>query len=501
MAKITIENLRHIKKLEFDIPKQGVWLLTGANGTGKTSLLACLRRLAYAQAFPVHFPSSRLSEQLDSYSGASVKYDTPGGAVKYTYVNTRWNPRPKTNSGVLQTVGFPEVIYVAANADRIEPRKEDFSPARMRPASAGLINAANRIFCTDKFSHLKTINVRKGIGSQAFMLEVPTLPKQKKRYFSEKNLSLGELCILKLLRMLIDCPKGSLVLIDELELALHPSAQTELLQYLQSISDDKSLTVVVSTHSSTIIKQAPRSKILLLQADQDGNVSCIANCFPSFVLGTLAYAEESASDVLLYVEDDSARVIVEQLVRRFIADQFKHESLVPSVQVVPVGGFVNVLRFFVRQKPLLPSVTRAFVVLDADAEESLDNAQVADIVEIYKNKRDSISFLPYTPEVGLVSYMNEEHKPMLKFLREHYSHNTLVLRLVDIGKPPGPDVLKPRDECKKIVDEVCKKISAQLPNSSINDVRSTLFKLLAEHTFKTNRAVVMQQFGPIIKGH
>jgi hypothetical protein len=442
-----------------------------------------------------------LSEQLDSYNGASVEYDTPGGVVTYTYVNTRWTPRPKSNSGVLQSVGFPEVIYVAANSDRIEPRKEDFSPARMRSASAGLISVANRIFCTDKFSHLKTINVRKGIGNQAFMLEVPVAPKQKKQYFSEKNLSLGELCILKLLRMLIDCRKGSLVLIDELELALHPTAQTELLQYLQEIADEKSLTIVVSTHSSTIIKQAPRSKILLLQADGKGNVSCTANCFPSFVLGTLAYAEEAAADVLLYVEDESARILVEQFSRRFIADQFKNESLVPSVQVVAVGGFVNVLRFFVRQKPLLPAVTRAYVILDADAEESLNNAQVADVIDIYKNKRDFISFLPFTPEVGLVEYLNAEYKSILKSLREHFSSNTLVLRQVDIGKVPGVEIEKPRDVCKKIVDEVCKKISVQLPNTSSSDVRSTLLKFLAEHTFKTKRASVMQQFGPIIKGH
>jgi len=187
MATITIENLRHIKKLDFEIPGRGVWLLTGANGTGKTSLLGCLRRLAYKNAFPAHFPASRLSDQLDSYEGASVKYVTPSGEVTYTYETVRWNPKPKSNSNVLRSVGFPDVIYVAANADRIEPRKEDFSPDRVRPAPTAIIKGANQIFCTKKFDALKTINVRKGVGSQAFLLELPTIGKQKKKYFSEKK--------------------------------------------------------------------------------------------------------------------------------------------------------------------------------------------------------------------------------------------------------------------------------------------------------------------------
>ncbi|AIO33272.1 AAA ATPase domain protein [Burkholderia cenocepacia] len=498
--KITIKNLRHISNLEFEIPRRGVWLLTGANGTGKTSLLGCLRRIGFSNAFPIHFPASRMSDRLDSYEGASVTYETPGGAVTYTYRTERWVPTPRANSRVLETLGYPDVVYVAANADRIEPRKEDFSPRKVRAAPQELITAANQIFSSAKFDVLKTINVRKGVGNQAFLLELPTGNKQGKHYFSEKNLSLGELCILKLLRMLADCRQGSLILVDELELALHPTAQAELLRYLQQIADDKNLTIVVSTHSSTLIKQAPRDRILLLQADGDGAVSCTSRCFPSFVLGALAYREEAASDVVIYVEDDAARAIVEQLARRFIADQYQINSLVPSVSVVPVGGITNVLRFFTRQRPLLPAITRAFVVLDADAQATLDAARAEDIVRIYRDERRAISFLPFTPEVGLAQYLNASREQALAQLRQHFLFNTLTLRRADIGPVPADNAANLRDDCKRIVDEVCDRLSAQLPNASSDDVRLVLFKLLAEHTYVTNRPGVMQQFGPIIRG-
>lgn len=500
MAKITIKNLRHITNLEFEIPRQGVWLLTGSNGTGKTSLLGCLRRIGYKNAFPIHFPTSRRSDQIDSNDGASISYDTPGGLVTYAYRTERWVPTPKTHSGVLSSLGYPDVIYVAADADRIEPRREDFAPNRVRAAPLGVISAANKIFGTNKFDALKVINVRRGVGSQAFLLELPTTQRQPNKYFSEKNLSLGELCIIKLLRTLDECLRGSLVLIDEVELALHPMAQTELLNYLQEISDEKSLTVIVSTHSATLIKQVNRSKILFLQADSPGMISCFKDCYSSYVLGVLSYQEESASDVLIYVEDDSARIVVEVLAQKFIAEIFAQDPLIPSVNVIPVGGYTNVLRFFVRQKPLLPAITRTYVILDADAEEGLDNAQKEDIIRIYREEARSISFLSFTPEVGLCDYLNRERASIEATLRRYYSLNTLTLRGVNLGGVPNPQQPGVRDLCKNRVDDICNHLSNQLPNATSSDVRQILLKILAEYTFTNERARVMQQFGPIIRG-
>ncbi|MDZ5631906.1 ATP-dependent nuclease [Janthinobacterium sp. GMG1] len=497
---IKIRKLRHIQSLDFKIPRPGVWLLTGENGTGKTSLLGCLRRVGFSNAFPHHFPASRKSDQLDSSDGASIQYETPEGTVTYSYRTERWAPSPKEGSHYLKSIGFPDVVYIAANADRIEPNKDDFSPRRVKAAKAPIITAANQIFCTKKFNALKTINVRKGIGSEAFLLELPVPEKQKKQYFSEKNLSLGELCILKLLRILSDIPKGSMVLIDELELALHPTAQTELLKYLHQIADQKSLTVIVSTHSSTLIKQAERKQILLLQTQDDGSIICTANCYPSFILGAIAYQEESASDVVIYVEDEAARTIVEQLSQRFIADQFKQDALLPSVNAIAVGGIANVVRFFVRQKPLLPSITRAYVMLDADAEETLDNSQVEEIIRIYREQRQYISFLPVTPEVGLASYLNSHRANILSAIRKHFSLNTLSLRANDVGAMPDANAPKYRDLCKTIVSGVSDHLANQLPNSSSTEVKQTLFKLLAEHLYADNRPKIMQLLGPIIRG-
>lgn len=496
MVRITIENLRHIRRLEFSIPNTGVWLLTGANGTGKSSLLACMRRIGYSNAFPTHFPASQKSDRLDSFEGSSVRYEINGATVTYRYRGERWVPLPKANSGLLREAGFPSVLHIAADATRIEPRKDDFQPRRVRPAHGDIIAAANMIFDTDKFNALKTINLRTGVGSDAFLLELPPVPGANARhYISEKSLSLGELCILKLLRLLKDCPRGSLVLIDELELALHPMAQVMLLRYLDEIAGVKALTIIVSTHSATLIKQASANRLLLLQDNGAGNIVCQDKCFPSLVLGALAYREETAADVIVYVEDEAAQVLVEQFAFRFIQQIFQ-DQLSPSIQVIPVGGITNVLRFFVRQRPLLPAITRCYVMLDADAEQGLNEARAEDIIRIRDQERGKISYLPVTPEVGLAIFLHANIRTVQDALRAHYRLQISVVQR-DVGPLPAE---ADRDACKALVTRVCDVIAEQIPNVSPAEVKTTLLKLLADHLFANDRARIMRIMGPVIRG-
>jgi ABC-type cobalamin/Fe3+-siderophores transport system ATPase subunit len=71
--KIRIENLKGIKKLDFEIPAGGVHVLTASNGSGKTTLLVCLERLNNTRAFNENFKQHR-SWQVDSYDSAKVTY-------------------------------------------------------------------------------------------------------------------------------------------------------------------------------------------------------------------------------------------------------------------------------------------------------------------------------------------------------------------------------------------------------------------------------------------
>lgn len=186
-GSIEIKNLRNIKSLTFEVPDPGVWLLTAGNGGGKTSLLACLQRIGYSNAFPLHFPNSLKSERLDNHSRGSIIYSVNNRNVEYAYRGERWAPRPRKNSDLFRRFGYATVTYIGADPDRITPRPEDFETRLVRAANPQIVQAANDIFETTMFNNLRSVNLARGVGNDAFVLSIGGIPAS---YHSEKHFSL-----------------------------------------------------------------------------------------------------------------------------------------------------------------------------------------------------------------------------------------------------------------------------------------------------------------------
>lgn len=503
MPTITIQNLRHIKRLAFEIPGSGVHLLAGPNGAGKTSVLACLRRIGAPNAFALHFQSSQIADSLDNFGGASIQYrHDDGREVTYTYRRERWAPSPRSNSALLEELGYRAVLYIGATADRITPRPDDFSLRRIRPAREEIREAANSIFGTNRFDSLRTINLTRGAGNQAFVLQAPSSTTARHRYFSEKNFSLGELCVLKLVKLLTTCARESLVLIDELELALHPRAQVELVKYLERIASEKDLTIIFSTHSSSLLKRIPRNRILYLQNDE-GNVSTVKGCYPTYALGNMAYEEESAPDVVIYVEDDAALHIVDALqklsIKAIFADQL---SLYPTVSVVPIGPFIQVVRFLSRSDALLPPSTKTAILLDQDVQSetmanwrrSGNHARLAE----FQAHEQRLRYLPWAPEVGVVDFARENTAQAEAALRAHFGDNRISLNRTAFGLGNAVGSAR-RGAAKAVLASVCEGIARRVNGVDEHGVEKALFEAFARWYFANNRDAALALLGPILR--
>lgn len=489
LKKVTIKNVKNIKELTFDIPDPGVYLLTGSNGSGKTTLLACLQRIGQAQAFAYHFSSSNRSTSLDSFHDAQISYTLDSREVVYTYGGERWVPRPRSQNKLLRELGYSAVFYIGATADRITPRQEDFIPRGISPAHEKIRATANRIFDTNKFDLLKTINLTRGSGNPAFVMQIPS--SNPPEYYSERNFSLGELCVLKLLRYLINCDNSSLVLIDELELALHPKAQIELYRHLSEIAPEKNLTIIFSTHSASLLKFVNHKQILFLESNL-GIVSSQKGCYPTYALGHLSYDEERAPDVIFYVEDDAAVAVIDVFIRKCIAYKYSNNNMLfPTVHVIPIGGFLNVIRFLGRSDAILPPSTKSFALLDKDVkDESLKefrrNNNHKILQEFQKNEK-RIGYLPWAPEVGLIDFFLNSRSDAQRTVRDIFSNNMLSINYQDIKAPPNNN----RDACKSLLSEISNHLSSQLPNKESEDVRKQLFSAFAEWYFNKNKSSIM----------
>lgn len=481
-TKLTIRNLKNIELLEFDIPLPGAYLLTGSNGSGKTSLLTCLSRLRNSGAFQLGFRSS-FHASLDSHRGASVQYDIDGQSVTYTYVEERWAPLPRRNSGLLATCGYPEVKYIAADADRVQPQKQEFEPRSVRLTDQSLRDAMNNIFMTTRFDELCYINLNRGGQNRAYLIR-QMRPGKTTMYFSERNFSLGELCVLKLLLSLDNIANDSLVLIDELELAVHPRAQTKLFQHLTTFAAQKNLTIIFSTHSVSLIKSTDRKKILFLQGN-NGTVSCIKACYPTFALGQITSGEEVAPDCVIYVEDDSAKKCVEAMIQLY-RRELKAQVAQPSVIVVPLGGFRQILEFLDRAPQQHPTNTKVRALLDEDVRsESLVEYKKRDdhtMLGLFARLSSSVQYLPWTPEVGFVELFSQnstQHENGLKEYfqdqRVHLPHNWLPTTALKTPK-------QIRDASKTAFFNICGHLQNLLGRPS-DRVREGLFDYLVRQTF------------------
>lgn len=480
--RIIIEKIKQIDKLVFDIPPPGVYVLSGINGAGKSCLLSCLLRIGWANAFQLSFRTSKISKSLDNFTGGKVTYEINNSSVTYIYSGERWTPNPKSQSKLLKSFGYGQVIYAAANSERIEPREEDFSPQRVREVSESLRNAAELILGDKKFKHLKEINVRRGVGAEAYLIpdEINTTPKRK-AYYSEKNFSLGELCVLKLLRQLENCPHGSMVLIDELELALHPRAQIKLFDYLKSISSEKQLTVIFSTHSANLIKSIDREKLFFIERN-GGKTNLVPGCYPTYALGQLALKEERSPDIVLYVEDEQAQNIVSALVSRLLKNEL-HGKSKPTIVVTPIGTFEAVIAFLTRSQALLPDSVRQFALLDKDVYDDYlkplkasNNHKELTKIQAVSSK---IGYLPWTPEVGLCEHFGKNIEDSERSLRDYFSDNRITLSGIDFSFmhiKTGGDL---RKKSKIVFKEIIQEIS-QVTLKTTERVRQDLSELFAD---------------------
>lgn len=500
---IRISGVKNIKTLDFRVPEKGVFVLTGENGSGKTTLLACLARIGVPDSFPRHFRTSNVSSKLDQFSNARVEYvfaDT-GYSVTYAYSGTRWEPSPKKNSAnLLKNSGFSEVLYVAADEARVTPRREDFSPNRIKAAPAFVQLNADAVLGTKKFSTLKTVNVKKGWGQQAFVLE--TSPQT---YVSERNFSLGELAIVKLFRTLESCKQGALLVIDELELALHPIAQERLLRVLQTIAKQKELTVLFSTHSATLIRSVSPSHLLFLEPQGNGLIRCISPCYPTYALGRIAPPTDLKAEIIVLVEDQHAQTMMQALMRKAITRVFPQS--VPSIVCQPVGGFGEVLRFFARSASVFGAGTKTSVVLDADCQslfvvataaggKAVSSSVAADLRQIYQQNQSIIRFLGETPEVGVVNEIATAGNTFLIEASTHFVHNGLLA--VSLPANVGPSTSSPsRKAAKSAFAEVSDKFR-DVTGRSEEEVRRFLYEWYVDRLEKSSAGQAAAILGPLI---
>lgn len=125
--------------------------------------------------------------------------------------------------------------------------------------------------------------------------------------YSDAYAGSGESAALTLIKAVQKAAPGSVILLDEPETSLHPSAQQFVLEFLAHMALHNDLQFVIATHSSYFGESLPIEAIRLLREGHSGKVEIVSGLTAKEALHDVAMLPRERT---LLVEDERAKTIV-----------------------------------------------------------------------------------------------------------------------------------------------------------------------------------------------
>jgi predicted ATPase len=142
--------------------------------------------------------------------------------------------------------------------------------------------------------------------------EVVTVERAGSTY-SEANMGCGEGRAQHIIRVLETLPKKSLVLLEEPETSLHPSAQHEFGRYLIDVCIDQRHQIMITTHSEYLLTALPSASRIYIDRTANG-LRLIRGITTAQAISLMTGGHDKALSIL--VEDDVADVVLCEILRR-----------------------------------------------------------------------------------------------------------------------------------------------------------------------------------------
>jgi hypothetical protein len=227
--------------------------------------------------------------------------------------------------------------------------------------------------------------------------------------YSETHMGYGEARSQYLIRVIESLPNKSLILIEEPEISLHPSAQYQLGCYLVDVTGRKGHQIFLTTHSEPLLSAFPSQSRQYLEKNSN-EIICI-NGLPSSQAYSLM-SDGHSQALVIFVEDEKpksvAKAILAEIIRRV------DPNFLSTVGIYPAGDCNTVKKAV---KVLKDTNIKVAAVLDADQQAT---------------PKENIFVLPGTlaPEKELFS-----NQKIQAFIQEEYKLNLADFKssyLVDI---------------------------------------------------------------------
>jgi len=340
--------LRGVKNstINFNYP---ITAIAGANGIGKTTILqliACLYHNDNKTYKPYRFSKSKNAKSYytfkdffihfrgeDKSEGAEIEYsyEVPHKKKSQTKTHTlkkgkQWN---NFNRRPVRTTNFYGVSRVIP-ANEFAMIKNTFGSSSASFNTTSLSNESTEMI--KKVLLKPLISVEVNSSSKVVNFDLNKINLSSGLSYSNFNMGAGEEVIISLISRMSSLPHHSLVLIEELELGLHPKAQKLLMEILFQIVLDKRLQLIFTTHSPFLFDAIPTQGRILLRKPTD-KLEVIYK--PSSSLAFSELTGEIPKELTVYVEDKVAKLLLETLLS---------SSIRRKIYILDVGSKENLVR-------------------------------------------------------------------------------------------------------------------------------------------------------------
>lgn len=195
--------------------------------------------------------------------------------------------------------------------------------------------------------------------------------KKDGNIYSEAFAGTGEARIILLVNDILKAPNNSLLLIDEPEISLHPSAIYRFKSFLLKQCLEKNHQIVITTHSTQIVRDFPREAIKLI-SKIDNEIKIIENIdFQDafYELGDKIYDKK-----MVFVEDKLAKYIVDFIIKKENRQNWKNNI---EVRYLP-GGAENIIKNHIMSSALQEQDNCLFLL---DGDKKVDYSQHSSIIK------------------------------------------------------------------------------------------------------------------------
>lgn len=247
--------------------------------------------------------------------------------------------------------------------------------------------------------------------------------KTKHGRYSEAFAGSGEVAVTSCVVQILSAAEGTLVLLDEPEVSLHPGAQERLLTFLAKMVRQRRLQVVFSTHSPHLVTALPSDAIKSFHQRDDGRFMVWPTTHPYAAFKRLGAI--GGGEVRILVEDALAKAVVQQALLTF-PDQ--SQAAVFKVEYLS-GGAEAILKY---QVPVLMTThAHTLVLLDGDKKRlsefvDPDTIPVADNDTLEARIQEAVGTVPkFTIDGGAgggnIPQRVEAQRKYLAWIRKHVS--------------------------------------------------------------------------------